>query len=187
MKFYQDTDGNQLDCNHSQKIFLGKFKEIKKKGINFNGFGYSDYLITVELTEEQREKFASLGKAKPQKNTDPKTAWVNRLTKLTGIESAEALEIADEKIAYKEEQIRQLHDAQVEHYSTRRQSLINKITRQNPLRRIVDLEHAQAILAAHKRHTTTDYDDKLQEAKELASKSLIDHGEVKEWARENYT
>ena len=43
--------------------------------------------------------------------------------------------------------------------------LIKQMERTNPLRRIVDGEHAQAILSAHSRHTQTNYDELLDEGR----------------------
>lgn len=48
---------------------------------------------------------------------------------------------------------------------------------------ITDAEHAYAIIGAHRRHTETDYDDKLVEARELASIGDIERDEVRDYAR----
>jgi hypothetical protein len=66
-----------------------------------------------------------------------------------------------------------------------RDRLIAKMERENPLRRIEDESHAQAIIAASNRHKNTNYEDKLDEARELAQRGDIDHSEVKEYARSN--
>ena len=69
--------------------------------------------------------------------------------------------------------------------SVRRGKLIAKMERENPLRYIKNEEHAQNILAASERHNNSDYEDKLEEGRELAASGDIDRAEVKEYARNN--
>ena len=56
--------------------------------------------------------------------------------------------------------------------------------RENPLRRIIDYDHALAIIDASNRHNKTSYDKFLQEAHELECYGEIERGTAKEWARE---
>jgi hypothetical protein len=101
--------------------------------------------------------------------------WAKRLAKLTDITIGEAKKIAEEKIEYKEEKICEMEDRQaLEHYSRKRESLINKMRRENPLRRIEDEEHAQRIIAASERHNNSNYEDQLDKARELAQFGEID-------------
>jgi hypothetical protein len=73
---------------------------------------------------------------------------------------------------------------QGERYSIQREKLINKMRRENPLRRITDIDHAQAILTASHRHTQTNYENLLDEGRDLAASGNIEKGEIKGWARE---
>lgn len=79
--------------------------------------------------------------------------WVKRLNKLTGCGLENARKVAEGKLKYKENRIRVLEDRQVIRYSKRRASIISAINKQNPLRRIVNTTHANAILVAYRRHT----------------------------------
>ena len=56
--------------------------------------------------------------------------------------------------------------------------------RENPLRRIIDYDHALAIIDASERHNKTPYDKFLQQAHELELCGEIERGTAKEWARE---
>jgi hypothetical protein len=112
-------------------------------------------------------------------------AWCKRLSKLTGITIEEARAIADEKLAYKQEKINMMIERSFDRPSRMRDKLIAKMERENPLRRIEDAAHAQAILEASNRHKNTNYEDKLDEARELAQRGDIDHSYVKEYARSN--
>ena len=56
--------------------------------------------------------------------------------------------------------------------------------RENPLRRIIDYDHALAIIDASERHNKTSYDKFLQQAHELEHYGEIERGTAKEWARE---
>lgn len=152
----------------------------------YNGFGYTregqhlaaDYLL---LARNALKKL-KVKVIKPKKYVDPKIAWGKRLAMLTGTPIEEAEGIANEKIEYQDERISELESRG---YSVRRQKLINKIYRENPLRRIVDEEHAQRILAASDRHNNTDYEEQLERARNQAELGLIGREDVKETARMN--
>jgi hypothetical protein len=111
---------------------------------------------------------------------------VRRLVKLTAITEEEAKAIAEEKIAYKEKQIQMMEDRQAERYSIKREKLIAKMRRENPLRRIKDVAHAEAILQASFRHNCTDYESRLEEGRERALLGEIDQADIKGWARTHY-
>lgn len=157
---------------------------------NWNGFGYEDhdhfYLLSrkdaLMLNEMIEEK-----KKRPRKTEDDiKKAWARRLVRLTDdIDYETALAIADDKLDYKEQKIDEMECRQDDRYSVRRQKLINKMRRENPLRPIKNAEHAHAILAASERHKNTNYESMLQEAHELAEWGEIDRGEVKQYARQH--
>ena len=123
--------------------------------------------------------------AKPPKTEEQIVeAWSKRLAKLAGITLEEAKQIAWEKLDAKDDQIAELESRQeARRYSIKRESLIRKIERSNPLRRIEDEHHAMCILAASYRHNFTDYDSRLEEYRELAACGDIDYSEVKAMAR----
>lgn len=63
--------------------------------------------------------------------------------------------IAEEKLKYKDDRIAAMWSRQDERYSIKREKLINKMQRENPLRRIIDYDHALAIIDASNRHNKT--------------------------------
>ena len=157
---------------------------------NWNGYGYADHdhfyllarkdaLMLMEMIEEKKKR--------PRKTEDDiKKAWARRLVRLTDdIDYETALAIAEEKLDYKVQKIDEMESRQDERYSVRRQKLIKKMRRENPLRPIKNAEHAHAILAASERHKNTNYESMLQEAHELAELGEIDRGEVQQYARQH--
>lgn len=125
------------------------------------------------------------GKKKTTKKTEAEktAAWCKRLDKLTGCGLETAEKIAEEKLDYKSDCIWKMKSRQTEAFSRKRESLIRKMERENPLRRIENEDHAAAILAAHERHTGTDYEKKLQHLHELEEWGIIEKGSAKELAR----
>ena len=185
----------------------GKIKEFVNKhqravhvyGSGYNGYGYTteniEYLLTVKdskvlltmLDEAKARREANRGK-QPQTPEKKKSAWARRLSTLTGVPMEECLDIAAEKLNYQIERINELVERQNERgWSDKREKLIRKIERENPLRRIKDESHAYNILAASVRHNSSDYESRLDEAKELAADGEIDYEEVKRYAREHTT
>jgi hypothetical protein len=172
---------------------------VKKAGLKtcnpqgkYNGYGYEKLPLHVILEGVgDVRKFNAIkkeldGETKKVKTDDErKTEWCNRLAKLTGISIEEATMIAEEKVAYKEEQIWKMNDKNCDNPSKERETLIRKMERENPLRRITDAAHANAILAAHDRHNNTDYEAQLDRARDLAEYGEIDRSEVKDFARIN--
>ncbi len=169
----------------------------KKAGIElfnpqgaWNGYGYEKLPMCAKIKSlSEMRKFNQIkreldGTAKKVLTPEEKMQkWAERLAKLTGISVEDALKIAHEKLDYKQSCIDELEDKQYEHYSTERAKLINKLSRENPLRAITDKEHAFAILAASHRHNDTDYEYQLEEAKELAQRGELDHEDVQMYAR----
>lgn len=162
-------------------------------GTCYNGYGYSHHVYCYLLRPRDAKVVIEMigqkelipKKPKPTFE-EKKVAWAKRLSKLTGVPFERCLEIAEEKLDDKWERINNLESRQYSmRYSTRRQSLINKIERENPLRRIKDKEHAFNILAASVRHNESDYEQVLDEAKEMAAWGDIDKSEVKEYARQH--
>nr|DAY72081.1 MAG TPA: hypothetical protein [Caudoviricetes sp.] len=131
--------------------------------------------LKKEIEEAQQD-------APVKKEVDPIEKWSKRLSKLTGLSYEFCVEIAEEKLEYKEQEIQKLEERQNERLSVRRSSLIRKLERSNPLRYIKDKEHAYAIISASRRHNDTDYDEKLNLIHELERDGLIEKGNAKEIA-----
>lgn len=182
---------NSDNLNAKQKTFVReKLTLVREYGMNYNGYGYSDKMREyAPMTRSQVLEFNKLGKieiTKVVKSQDEiKEAWANRLVKVTEITIEQALEIAQKKIEYKEKQIDDLEERQYHKYSQKRQSLIKRIQRSNPLRRITNKDHALAIIVASERHSS-DYDTLLEVAREMAEAGEIERDEVKDYARRHY-
>lgn len=156
----------------------------------YNGYGYKKMPKICEFEPKKVKRFIKKMEIKKAPKIidefEREQKWCKKLVELTGITMKEAESIAIEKENYKTDQINNLISRDSYHgASMRRGSLISKIERSNPLRRIRDEEHAQAILKASKRHNETNYEEKLEEARELAMLGEIDRDEVREWARKN--
>lgn len=196
---YYDFDA----CHNAREVMnihrmAGKIKEfvyanaIEKKsyGDDYNGYGWSSWYHNYLLTPGKVKELQALIEGKKAAAKPPKTeeqiveAWSKRLAKLAGITLEEAKQIAWEKLDAKDNQIAELESRQeTRRYSIKRESLIRKIERSNPLRRIEDEHHAMCILAASYRHNFTDYDSRLEEYREQAACGDIDYSEVKAMAR----
>ena len=180
----------------------GKVKEFIQQhqlavhcyGSDFNGYGYStdNYEFLLHPKEAKtvlqmlEDRTVASNKRKTPSKADQKTAWCRRLSKLTGITLEVAKSIADEKIEAKWQQIAELERRQdTQRYSIKREKLIRKVERSNPLRRIKDRDHAFAILQASVRHNSSDYDAVLEEAREMAVWGDLDRSQVKDYAREH--
>lgn len=187
-------------CGRS-KVEVGRLTPTKKellRGVacdeshyNYNGYGYQDHEYTYHVSRAQFRALKELAeKPKAERRTltdeEKREQWARRLAKLAEIDYEEALEIAEEKEEYKQDRIDELEDRQCDHYSRRRATLIRAMKRANPLRRIKDADHARAILAASERHNCSDYEDRLEEARELAEFGELDKSEVRAYARENF-
>jgi len=197
---------DNLEKGKNEKLTLKQINLVKALGYDikdiygsWNGYGYERLGKKIKISNEQElkdivnnlKKFIKSNEKTATKAPTKKTQkekiekWVKRLSKLTGISIEEAEIIAEEKLNFNQEKIEELEERQHEQFSISRQKLINRLLRQNPLRRIVDKEHANAILIASKRHNETDYDEKLVEGRELAKMGEIDRSEVKQFARQN--
>ena len=179
---------------------LGKLKNFveEKKvdyrtyGANFNGYGYQNHYHEYYLTAKDGKAFVELlnGKKtttkKVKSDEEVRDEWARSLVKKSknAVTFEDAQIIAEEKLKYKEDRIADMKSRQDERYSVKREKLINKMQRENPLRRIIDYDHALAIIDASERHNKTSYDKFLQEAHELERYGEIERGTAKEWARE---
>ncbi len=185
---------------------------IKKAGIEtyhpegrWNGYGYERLPLVAKIKSlgEQR-KFNKIKKEiiayqeeHPKKEKTMEEVietWAKRLVKLYNptveddekLTLEEAKEIAWEKLKYQNEQINKMIERQYERgYSIRREKLIDKMERANPLRYIKDAEHACRIVEAHNRHTSG-YDRDLAEAHELEDSGEIEKGTARVEARKMY-
>lgn len=183
-----------------RKSLLGKLKtfveekkiEYRTYGDNYNGYGYEDHYHEYYLTAKDGKAFMELlnGKKTTEKkiksDEEIRDEWARSLVRKSknAVTFEEAQIIAEEKLRYKDERIDAMWSRQDERYSIKREKLINKMQRENPLRRIIDYDHALAIIDASNRHKTTSYDKFLQQAHELERYGEIERGTAKEWARE---
>ncbi len=175
---------------------------IKKAGMNtfnprgkWNGWGYEQLPMVVEINslgdmrkynkiKKECDERRSSGQVRILTGEQKKEAWARRLSRLTDIDFDEATEIADEKLEAKQERIDDLERRQDERgYSVRRERLINKLCRENPLRYIKDENHAYSILEAHNRHTKTPYDTYLSLIHDMEEDELLERGYAKDLAR----
>ena len=158
-----------------RKSLLGKLKkfveekkvEYRTYGDNFNGYGYQDNYHEYYLTSKDGKAFIELLNGKKTTEKKVKTyeeirdEWARSLVK----KSKNAVSFEDAKTIAEEK-------------------LINKMQIENPLRRIIDYDHALAIIVASERHNKTLYDKFLEQAHELEHYGEIERGTAKEWARE---
>lgn len=145
--------------------------------------------LALTVAPEIRKIIKNAKPTKPAKKIteeDRIAAWARRLDRLTGCGIDVATDIANEKIEYKQECIERVESREsLTDAATNRQiKLIAKMERENPLRRIKDTEHAEAILSASNRHNKSDYEDKLEEGKELKAEGEIE--DAREYAKNNY-
>ena len=175
------------------KTFVEEKKvDYRTYGANYNGYGYEDHYHEYYLTSKDGKAFLELlnGKKTTEKKVksyeEVRDEWAKSLVRKSkkAISFEEAKTIAEEKLKYKEDRIEAMRSRQYERYSVKREKLINKMQRENPLRRIIDYDHALAIIDASNRHNKTSYDKFLQEAHELERYGEIERGTAKEWARE---
>ena len=183
-----------------KKSLLGKLKnfveekkiEYRTYGDNYNGYGYQDHYHEYYLTAKDGKAFMELlnGKKTTTKKIksyeEIRDEWARSLVRKSknAVTFEDAQSIAEEKLKYKDERIAAMRSRQDERYSVKREKLINKMQRENPLRRIIDYDHALAIIDASERHNKTSYDKFLQQAHELERYGDIERGTAKEWARE---
>lgn len=195
----RERNGIVYICIFNGKL-LGKLKTFveEKKiayhtyGDNYNGYGYEDHYHEYYLTAKDGKAFIELlnGKKattkKIKSDEEIRDEWARSLVKKSknAVSFEDAQIIAEEKLRYKDERIAAMWSRQDERYSVKREKLINKMKRENPLRRIIDYDHALAIIDASNRHKKTSYDKFLQQAHELERYGEIERGTAKEWARE---
>ena len=194
-----ERNGIVYVCIFDGKL-LGKLKTFveEKKiayhtyGDNYNGYGYQNHYHEYYLTAKDGKAFIEMlnGKKTTEKKVksyeEVRDEWARSLVRKSkkAISFEDAQSIAEEKLKYKEDRIAAMWSRQDERYSVKREKLINKMQRENPLRRIIDYDHALAIIDASNRHNKTPYDKFLQEAHELERYGEIERGTAKEWARE---
>ena len=156
---------------------------VYKACTGFEKNGHYVKPVIVNIIPKEFEEKAVVKKSKPKSEEQKVAEWCRRLDKLTGCGVEEANRIAWEKLAYRDREVIELENRQVERYSSERAKLVRKIISENPLRRITGKDHAEAILKASERHRDTDYEKRLKETSELAHEGLIDFDEAYELAR----
>jgi hypothetical protein len=167
---------------------LGKEYTCTIEGYDANRYGYRNHRYYYDTNKKQYRAILNYCNRdiKIKKTKTPGEivdAWCAKLAKLTGINLVDAEAIAEAKKESKEEAIKSVRDRQNEHFSISREKLIRKMERENPLRRIKDETHAYAILAAHNRHTNSNYDTLLEQAKDMRACGEVIN--TKEYARNN--
>jgi len=159
----------------------------------WNGLGYERLPLVVSIINIS--SFRKLNKIiklvnessanTPKKSySEKKEEWRKKLSRLSGISLEESREISEEKNEYLQDQISILEDRNADFPSRKREVIINKLRRSNPLRHITDRDHANNILWASKHHKETDYEEKLVEGRNLAKIGEIEYSEIKNYARE---
>lgn len=181
------------------KNFILEHKiEESHHGENWNGYGYQDKYNDYFVSLADGKKFLCMIENKKTMEKPAKTweqvrdTWARRLVRLLSCEHGYewitlsiAQDIAEEKNDYKFQQIEKVEERQHERYSPRRASLIRKMERENPLRRIENVDHAKAIIQASNRHNNSNYDSLLERYHADAEWGLIDRADVREKARLN--
>lgn len=181
--------GNRRMINRCRKAGL---KMYNPKG-PYNGYGYERLPLTVVIESDQemetfrgiKAEVNAIPKKAPKTQEDIIAAWSRRLFRLLDGELTleDCTEIAEEKLEAKEQQIDELNYRQDVHYSSKRQKLINRLERENPLRYIKNVYHAYNILAASERHNETNYDALLEYYHEEERLGNIPMGSAREYAR----
>lgn len=185
------------------KFINPQFSETKYG--EYNGYGYENlgkwllaknYDIVLKVLKKLLKNNVKVIKEKKEVTEEEKIEkWAKRLAKFTNISVDNAILIAEEKIEYK---IDKLFDAvnyecsgwKIPSWQKKAERDYDKIAgafgdRSKALDRIKDEEHAQAILIASKRHKESNYEAKLEEAKELVLSGELDKVDVQDWARKN--
>ena len=194
-----ERNGIVYVCIFDGKL-LGKLKtfveekkvEYRTYGGSYNGYGYQNHYHEYYLTAKDGKAFLEMlnGKKTTEKKVksdeEIRDEWARSLVRKSknAVTFEDAQAIAEEKLKYKDERIDAMWSRQDERYSIKREKLINKMQRENPLRRIIDYDHALAIIDASNRHNKTSYDKFLEQAHELERYGEIERGTAKEWARE---
>jgi hypothetical protein len=170
----------------------------------FNGYGYDRLPLAVVVIDDDQlnivkkihaETAEKMAKRKPAKRRTPEQkieSWCKRLAKFTDITIGEAHEIANAKIEYAMDRLYAASEVEIRGWTIPkwRREAEKKYNRACDnssilLDRISDAAHAYAILTANRRHTQSNYETKLGEAKELKNYGIIDRDEVQQYARDN--
>lgn len=185
-------EAKSIKLNGNRKLI----NECKRAGLvcynpkgAWNGYGYERLPMEVmihSLSDMRKYNKILRGMASDHvrkiTEEEKEEKWCKRLSKLTGIALEEAKKIAIDKKNAKIEEINNLIDRQNEHYSIKREKLIKKIERSNPLRYIENEEHAKRIINAHNRHSNTAYNSYLEEIHQMEADGEILRGHAKERA-----
>ncbi len=178
-------------CAGKIRDFLREHAIAKiSEGDNFNGFGYADHYFSYLLSQKDAASFQTLLEERKaaRRPSDPekkKLAWARSLSRLTGVSVETAVDIAEEKLQYRRDKIDEMYERQYACYSSRREKLINKMVRENPLRKINGKAHARRILEASVRHNDSNYEMLLEAAKDRAKWGEMTMKEARQEARQN--
>ena len=182
----------------------GKVKEFilshafhaQSYGENRKKYGYRDqvneyYVSCVDGKTICEMALQGESKRIPSTIENEKEEWSRRLVSLLhddfpSLDMDDAMEMAQEKLDYKVRMLEKMEERQYESFSQKRASLIRKMERENPLRRIKDKSHALCILMASKRHNGN-YDSLLAYYHDRENDGSIEKGDAREFAREQCT
>ena len=136
-----------------QQIIIDNFYNAETNEINISGMDFGDKEINI--SKISAKKITIKEKATPKKTEKEKEIiWINRLSKLTGISTEEAQEIAEEEKEKKENVITFQKEKQIKNPNIERQRLINGLKRINLFTRIKNGEHARNIIKASNRYNS---------------------------------
>ena len=182
--------GNRKLINACRKNGLELFNPTG----DWNGYGYERLLMHVRIeTVGQMRLFNKLEKQcqpipKPEISEEEyREQWVDKLTRWTRISKDQAIEIADAKEDYYSARLNKLIELNNRTESDKYYRLMRKLEDQGRLPKIKNKEHAHAIVSAHLRHTTSDYEFQLEAAKDLAQNGEIDSDQIRDYALSHTT
>lgn len=163
---------------------------------SWNGYGRPlEGRMVTKIELNKIDKFLTQNTKETKKLTPEEkiTKWINRLDKLTNCGIDTAKKIADEKIIYAFDNLANQVNASYSGWKIpawRKQAERKydraMIDQSTLLDFIKDIDHAYAILSASHRHSNTNYELILDEAKELARSGQIDKEDIQDYARRNY-
>lgn len=198
-KRYKEIEKNRKSIFKNQKMqnICKKLRIEPTEEKEFNGYGYKRvglWITTQEYKKAEKELMKKEKNEKPKKKLTEEekiSKWASKLSKLTGITQEQAEEIANEKIEYAIDRLEATINAELSSWKIPawRKKADRDYDRicedwSKALDRIKNEEHAYAILSASKRHKESNYEDKLEEAKELVRLGELDREAVQDYARQ---
>ena len=179
-----------------KEFILSHAFDTNSYGENWTKYGYRDQVNEYFVSCEDGKTICEMAlewksERIPHTIEQEKEEWSRRLVSLLhddfpSLDMNHAMEIAQEKLDYKVRMLEKMEERQYESFSQKRASLIRKMERENPLRRIKDKSHALCILMASKRHNGN-YESLLAYYHDRERDGSITKGDARELAREQCT